>query len=129
VELSRGSGEHDRERELCLGLGLFVNVRPVLNPAPTASSIDNALCALPECPLDERSSFKAFSPSSASMETVSGSVDDLYSSALDAGFTDALVDKRRFFGDESDLCEYDETVEARLTPCVVSAFFRSSLLT
>lgn len=62
------------------------------------------------------------------METVSGSVDDLYSSALDAGFTDALVDKRRFFGDESDLCEYDETVEARLTACVFSAFFRSSLL-
>jgi hypothetical protein len=50
------------------------------------------------------------------METVSGSVDDLYSSALDAG-------------DESDLCEYDETVEARLTACVFSAFFRSSLLT
>jgi hypothetical protein len=57
VELSRGSGEHERERERecerCLGLGLFVIVRPVLDPAPTASSIDNALCALPECPLAE----------------------------------------------------------------------------
>lgn len=45
------------------------------------------------------------------MEIVFGLVDDLYLSVLDVGFIDAFVDKRCFFGDESDLCEYDEIVE------------------
>jgi hypothetical protein len=45
---------------------------------------------------------------------------------LATGFTDALIDKRRFFGDESDLCD---AVDAPLIDFDFSVFLFSSLLT